>query len=84
VLACKCRNVDAISKDQTLNLLAVAFDENDAPGGAVILTFSGGATLRLDVECLEAELADLGPSWVTECCPGHAIEAASPDQVKQG
>lgn len=42
--------------------------------------FSGGAALRLEVECLEAELADLGPSWVTECCPAHAVdgEAAEP------
>jgi hypothetical protein len=27
--------------------------------------------LRLDVECLEAELADLGPVWDTTCCPAH-------------
>jgi hypothetical protein len=75
VLACKCRNVDTIAKEQTLNLLAVAFEASDPPGGSVILTFSGGAALRLDVECLEAELADLGPSWTTECCPDHAVEA---------
>ena len=37
--------------------------------------FSGGAALRLEVECLEAELADLGPVWVTECCPAHAVDA---------
>jgi hypothetical protein len=74
VLACKCRNVDAAAKEQTLNLLAVAFDEQDPPGGAVILTFSGGAALRLDVECLEVELADLGPTWATECCPDHTVE----------
>ena len=44
------------------------------------LRFSGGAALRLEVECLEAELADLGPSWVTECCPAHAVDgkAAEP------
>jgi hypothetical protein len=43
-----------------------------------MLTFSGGASLRLDVECLEAELADLGPSWTTGACPAHAeIEEAA-------
>ncbi len=81
VLACKCRNVDASAKEQTLNLLAVAFDETDAPGGTVVLTFSGGAALRLEVECLEAELADLGPSWATECCPDHTLEI-SPTTAK--
>jgi hypothetical protein len=54
-----------------LNLLAVDFVESDAPGGEVILTFDGGAALRLQVECLEAEIADLGPTWNCQC-PQHA------------
>ena len=83
VLACKCRNVDAATKEQTLNLLTVAFEEKDPPGGAVILTFSGGAALRLEVECLEVELVDLGPAWATECCPDHAVEAVAADTAKR-
>ena len=63
-----------MQKDQVLNLLAVVFEETDQPAGVVTLTFSGGAALRLEVECLEAELADLGPSWVTECCPAHKVD----------
>jgi hypothetical protein len=58
-----------------LNLLAVEFIPTDAPAGYVTLTFSGGAALRLDVECLEAELADLGPEWATAACPAHVVEA---------
>lgn len=77
VRACQCREVDAARKDGALNLLAVSFDESDAPGGRVILTFSGGAALRLEVECLEAELVDLGPAWVTEACPCHAVDTAT-------
>lgn len=72
VLSCKCRAIDG--KDTVLNLLAVEFAETDAPGGVVTLTFSGGAALRLDVECLEAELADLGPTWTAGACPAHVIE----------
>ena len=60
-----------------LNLLAVEFDKTDPPAGVVTLTFSGGAMLRLEVECLECELVDLGPVWVTTCCPKHAAEAKS-------
>ena len=55
-----------------LNLLAVEFSETEAPSGVVLLEFSGGATVRLEVECLEAELADLGSSWMTVHCPAHA------------
>jgi hypothetical protein len=76
VLACKCRNVDPEGKDNVLNLLAVEFSEGDPPAGTIILTFSGGGMLRLEVECLECELADLGPVWTTTCCPDHAAEAA--------
>jgi hypothetical protein len=71
VLSCKCRGL-APGKDNVLNLLSVEFTETDAPAGVVTLTFSGGGALRLDVECLEAELADLGPTWTTAACPAHA------------
>jgi len=72
VLSCKCRQIDPARKDAVLNLLAVEFSETEAPSGVVTLTFSGGATMRFNVECLEAELADLGPSWATAVCPAHA------------
>ncbi len=71
VLSCQCRNVNPQGKHDVLNLLAVEFTENSAPAGIVTLTFSGGAALRLGVECLEAELRDVGPSWVTEARPIH-------------
>lgn len=74
VMACRCRSLDPANKDEVLNLLAVEFDESDPPGGTVTLHFSGGAALRLEVECLEAELADLGPAWQASCCPQHKIE----------
>jgi len=76
VLSCKCRQVEG--KDAVLNLLAVEFSETDAPSGVVTLTFSGGPGIRLEVECLEAELADLGPSWITAACPAHSLIDAGP------
>jgi Protein of unknown function (DUF2948) len=78
VLSCKCRGVSPAGKDAVLNLLAVEFSETDAPAGVVTVTFSGGATLRLQVECLEAELADLGPSWSTTVCPVHPVVDGEP------
>ena len=73
VLSCKCQGVSPGGKDGVLNLLAVEFAEGDAPAGVVTLIFSGGAALRLEVECLEAELADLGPVWTTTSRPVHAL-----------
>ncbi len=69
----KCRNVNCSDKTAMLSLLAVVFDESDGVGGTVTLTFSGGAALRLEVECLECELADLGPIWTATCCPAHDV-----------
>ncbi len=71
VLACKCRNLDQSNKDTRLNLLAVEFAEKDSPAGMVTLIFSGGGVIRLDVECLEAELADLGEVSTAALCPDH-------------
>jgi hypothetical protein len=71
VNAIKCRSLRPADRGAILNLLAVEFIEEDPPGGVVLLTFSGGAALRLDVECVETELADLGPAWATATCPAH-------------
>ncbi len=65
--------LSGLKPEATLNLLAVSFDESDPPAGFVTLTFSGGAAIRLEVECLEGELRDLGPRQQVETCPGHAL-----------
>ena len=61
VLACKSRNIDLSRPENTLELVGIEFHEHEAPGGNALLLFSGGGALRLDVECLECELTDLGP-----------------------
>jgi hypothetical protein len=76
VLACKCRNLRPTDKNAVLNLLAVEFTETVPPSGVVTLSFSGGAALRLEIECLECELADLGPTWSTVQCPAHPDDTA--------
>jgi len=68
----KCRNMEEARKGGILNLLAVTFVPTDAPSGYVLLTFSGGAELRLEVECIEAGLDDLGQVWTCAHAPRHA------------
>ena len=73
VQSCKCKGLKPpAGEDAVLNLLSVEFTQTDEPAGIVTLYFSGGGALRLEVECLEAELADLGPTWTTAACPAHA------------
>ncbi len=60
VLACKSRNIDLEAPEAALDLLGIEFHPGDAPSGSAVLLFTHGGALRLDVECLECELTDLG------------------------
>ena len=71
VSACQCRDFDQTNKEAMRNLLAVEFVERDVPAGTITLTFSGGGAIRLEVECLEAELIDLGEVYAAAACPDH-------------
>ncbi len=62
VLACKSRNIDLAQPAAMLELVGIEFHPGEAPGGSALLLFNHGAALRLDVECLECELTDLGTS----------------------
>jgi hypothetical protein len=61
VLACKSRDIDLAAPEAALELLGIEFHPGEPPGGSAVLLFSQGGALRLDLECLECELADLGP-----------------------
>jgi hypothetical protein len=80
VLSCKACRIDRTG-GAVLNLLAVSFAERDPPAGVVTLTFSGGAAMRLEVECLEAEVADLGAVWAASCCPVHQLDLDLSDPI---
>jgi hypothetical protein len=78
VLSCKCKSVNPASKEDVLSLLAIEFEPTDKPAGAVTLTFAGGRVLRVEVECLEAELVDLGPARVCSSRPAHIDHVTDP------
>lgn len=59
VLSCQSRNIDLNAPQAAFDLLGIEFYPATPPGGTAVLMFAGGAALRLEVECLECELADL-------------------------
>ena len=71
VLEAKAKNIRRADKDAVLSLLAIGFPETDSPAGEIELTFSGGGSIRLSVECIEAQMSDLGPAWDTRSTPRH-------------
>jgi hypothetical protein len=73
------QGIDFKDKKAALALLAVTFEPtggSDSPDGNVMLTFSGGAAIRLSVECIEIELKDLGAAWGAKRSPEHPEDAS--------
>lgn len=61
------------SGEDVLSLLAVRFEPGaEAPAGTIELTCSGAAAIRLEVDYIEARLADLGGAWEAASRPRHA------------
>ena len=71
VLGAKLQGIDLNNKSAVLALLAISFEPAEAPEGSVTLHFADGAAIRLHVECIEAELKDLGPVWQAKSKPRH-------------
>jgi hypothetical protein len=73
VLGAKTAGIARDKPEDVLSLLAVSFVPVDAPAGIVELIFSGGGAVMLDVECVEARLADVGGTWQASSRPRHRI-----------
>lgn len=64
--------------DAILELLALVYEPgSEPPEGFIRLIFAGGAAILLEVECVEAQLCDLGPRWSTKACPSHELDEAA-------
>ena len=73
VISVKSQNMKRGAPEAVVSLLAVQFTPNgaDDPGGAIEIFFAGGGTIRLEVECIDAELRDLTGPWAAIRRPGH-------------
>ena len=74
VEAVKSAHIRRDFPDAVVSLLTVRFEGRDEdPSGRIFLEFAGGGSLRLDVECIEASLTDLGAAWATRHQPTHDL-----------
>ena len=76
VLACKSRNIDLETPETALELIGIEFYPGEAPSGCAVLLFSHGGALRLDVECLECQLTDLGADDLGTTDLGEGAESS--------
>jgi Protein of unknown function (DUF2948) len=77
VLSAKCCRLKSDRPDAVASLLAIRFQPKgaDDPGGFIELLFAGGGALRLEVECISAELCDLSGEWAARRRPVHEVES---------
>ncbi|MFN0262476.1 DUF2948 family protein [Tepidamorphus sp. 3E244] len=79
VLGVRSRGIERGREADVLNLLAIRYvPAGEGPAGMVELVFSGEAAIRLDVECIECRMKDLGPVWATAKQPTHDTADAAP------
>ncbi len=73
VLGVKARRLRREPREAVVELLAVDFHPGEPPGGKVLLSFAGGADLSIEVECLDAVLADVSQPWPAARTPSHDV-----------
>jgi hypothetical protein len=63
------------AEEAVVSLLAITFTPNNEgdPAGVVELVLAGGGTIRLTVECIDAELADQTGPWAARARPSHEV-----------
>ncbi|MBB4288381.1 hypothetical protein GGE16_000397 [Rhizobium leguminosarum] len=72
VLAVRSLGIDRGKRDEVLSLLALRFEQKgEGPEGTIELSLSGTASIALDVECIEVQLADIGGAWEASSKPRH-------------
>ena len=76
VLSAKVQGINRANRDAVLELLAINFEATEPPAGRIELTFSGGAAIRLDVECMEGQMRDISDPWPAKTRPEHALDEA--------
>lgn len=70
-LGVQARRLRRNARDAVVELLTVTFEPGEAPGGAIIFSFAGGGDLRVEVECIDAILADVSAPWPARRIPRH-------------
>lgn len=76
VLGAQLAGINLADKRQMLNVLAIRYEPTNAPEGYITIACAGNAAVRLHVECIEAELKDLGAAWATKTKPEHPDDDA--------
>ena len=71
VTAVRQSNLRLGAPDAVVEILAVRFAPAEDGAGTITIDLAGGGAIRLDVESVNAQLADISPPWPTRLKPAH-------------
>ena len=74
VLAVRTRGFDLGDRQRLLELLTVQATSGEDGAATISLIFSGGASIALEVECIECSLTDLDEPWRALRRPEHPVD----------
>ena len=71
VLSVKSQGVDLTKQDAYAVILGLIYEATDTPAGIVSVTLAGGGVIQIEVEAIDATLADIGDPRKTKRIPKH-------------
>jgi uncharacterized protein with von Willebrand factor type A (vWA) domain len=71
VTAVRARKLAQARPAAFASILSVSFDAGEAPSGTITLTLADDGAIAVDVECIDAVLADLGEARPALAKPDH-------------
>lgn len=76
VMSARLQGIQRDAPDAWLELLTISIDgpegaEDGAADQSITLVFAGGGHIRLEVECIDCALSDMGAPWTTQNLPKH-------------
>lgn len=71
VLSVKSQGVDLAKQDAYAVILGLIYEATDTPAGIVSMTLAGGGVIQIEVEAIDATLADIGDARKTKRIPKH-------------
>ena len=71
VLNVQARRLRRAASEAVVELLTLAFEPGEAPGGRLVFRFAGDADLAAEVECIDLVLVDVSEPWAAKSEPRH-------------
>ena len=75
VTSIKFRGLDRPADGDILSVLSLSFESADPPGGNLMIELAGGATIRVEIECLDMLLKDVTRPYAapSRTVPAHDV-----------